>query len=185
MLAAWRLNMELQKEKSLLNNIHPMVRILLCNISFMHWLFMSPKFRMNEISYRKVQPLAFWNKHSAKQIWKCRSAYQWKWQHLCWLLNCMNVWILLYKTKWMISTIAYTHTHSHSLSLSPPALILYGAVLWILCVQTELNLIDLKNILSMRVLYYLCCPSLHNYIGWVDVCRRRENRGREPGEFMP
>lgn len=72
MLTAWRVNMELEKEKSLLNNIHPMVRVL-PNVSFMHRLFTSPRFRMNEKSYyyRKVEPLAFWNNHSTKQIWKC------------------------------------------------------------------------------------------------------------------
>lgn len=122
-----------------------MVRVLLSNVSFMHRLFLSPRFRMDEKSYcyRKVELLAFWNKHSTKQIWKCRSAYQWKWQHLCWLLSCMNVWIPLHKNKWLISTTADTHTHI--LSLSVPTLILCGGVLCILCVQTRLNLIYFKK----------------------------------------
>lgn len=112
--------MELQKEKSLLNNIHPMVRVLLSEklfVSFMHRLFMSLRFRMNEKSYyyRKVEQLAFWNKHSTKQIWKCRTAFQWKWQHLWWLLNSMNVWIPLHKTKLLVSTTADMHTHISSL----------------------------------------------------------------------
>lgn len=52
--------MELQKEKILLNNIHPMVRVLLPNVSFMQRLFMSLRFRMNEKNYhyRKVESLA-------------------------------------------------------------------------------------------------------------------------------
>lgn len=148
-----------------------MVRVLLSNVSFMHILC-----EMNEKSYyyRKVELLAFWNKHSTKQIWKCRSAYHWKWQHL-WLLNCMNAWIPLHKIKWLIFNTADTHT----LSL-PPLWFIWCCIMNTVCIK-KLNLIHLKSILSTMVLYPLCCLSLHNYIWLVDVCRRREAGGREPG----